>query len=125
MSKGNKTEVIIAGKRFMIMSDDEPEYLRKVSNSVDESIRNLISTNKGMSIESAAILSALKFCDDIHKMKDIPKTIDEKDRLMQQIVEYSKELSEIGKENKGLKKQIIEIKEDYQRQINQLKSQIK
>ena len=104
------TEVIIAGKKFTIMSNDKPEHLRELSLDVDESIRKLIMSNIQMTIENAAILTALNFCDDIHKLKEQPKEIDEEDRLMQQIIEYSKELSELSAENKRLKKVIDELK---------------
>lgn len=106
--KGNRTEVVIAGRRLAIMSDDKPEYLREISKCVNNSIGELLSSNKGMSLEKAAILSALKFCDDIHKMKERSQTQDNEDRLMQQIIEYSNELSKIQLENRNLKKIIGE-----------------
>ena len=113
MSKGNRTEVIIAGRRLAIMSDDKPEYLKEVSKCVDNSISELLSSNKGMSLERAAIFSALKFCDDIHKMKEKSNMPDDEDRLMKQIIEYSNELSKIQQENRNLKKIISE----YEKQI--------
>ena len=117
MSRGNRTQVIIAGRSFAIMSDDNPEYLKKVSKCVNNSISELISSNKGMSLEQAAILTALKFCDDIHKIKGQPKEKDNEDRLMQQIIEYSKDLAKMQNENKNLKKIIL----DYEKKLGELK----
>ena len=113
MPKGNRTEVVIAGKRLVIMGDDRPEYLREISKCVNNSIGELLSSNKGMSVEKAAILSALKFCDDIHKMKERSKSQDDEDRLMQQIIEYSNELSKLQLENRNLKK----IVNEYEKRI--------
>lgn len=115
MPYGNRTEVIIAGRRLTILSDDKPEYLRKISRCVDKSITELVLENDGVNFETAAILSALKFCDDVHKLEERSKIPDDEDRLMKQIIEYSDELSKIQAENRNLKKIITE----YEKKMKQ------
>lgn len=115
MPYGNRTEVIIAGRKLTILSDDKPEYVREISRCVDKSITELVLENDGVNFETAAILSALKFCDDIHKLEEKAKIPDAEDRLMKQIIEYSDELSKIQAENRNLKK----IIKEYEKQIKQ------
>ena len=110
MARGTRTEVVIAGKKYAIMSDDNSDYLIKIAKCVNNSISEMISSSRSLNVEGAAVLTALKYCDDVHKLKD--KKNDD-DRLMKQIISYSDELSKMSQENKNLKK----IIENYERNL--------
>ena len=112
MSKGYSIRVNIGGKSFSIISSEKPEYLADVADRVDKSISSMLLSNPALTYEKAAILSALKFCDDAKKGEeerqiadDAQKNNDE-DNLRRQLVEYSKELSRLTQENKLLHKNI-------------------
>ncbi len=114
MAKETRTEVVIAGKKYAIMSDDNPEYIKQLSKNISNSISELICANRSMTVEQAAVLTALKYCDDVNKLKNREKKPDDEDRLMKQIISYSDELSKISQENKNLKK----IIENYEKELN-------
>ena len=104
MAQETRTEVVIAGRKYAIMSDDSPEYIKYLAKNINDSIGEMICANRSMSVEQAAILTALKYFDDIQKLKDKSKTPDDEDRLMKQIISYADELSKVSQENKNLKK---------------------
>lgn len=124
MSKGYSIRVNIGGKSFGIISDEKPDYLSDIADRVDKSISSMLFSNSSLTFEKAAVLAALKFCDDAKKgedsgkaeLKSVKKDIED-DNLRRQVMEYSKELAELTKENKLLRKSIAELKRKYEKII--------
>lgn len=123
MAKGYSIRVKIGGRSFGIISDEKPEYLTEVAESVDKSISTLLAQNSKMTFERAAVLSALKFCDDSKKYS-IPHVEEkdeikdkESDNLRHRIMEYSKELSKLTREYKALEKELKNVKKEYEEKL--------
>ena len=127
LSKGYSIRVRIGGRSLSIISDAKPEYMMKVASKVDNSISGLLKSNSGLTFEKAAILTALKFCDEATNVKDIqndhaPDSVTkveketahdaESDNLRKQVIAYSKELSRLERENKMLIKEIEALKKN-------------
>ncbi len=132
MSKGYSIRINIGGKSFRIISDEKPEYLSDVAERVDKSVSTLLYSNPTLTYEKAAVLTALKFCDDakkaeLAKVGESEKSllISDEDSLRKQVMDYSKELEEATKENKLLHKSIAELKKEYRQKLEKLESQIK
>ena len=132
MSKGYSIRINIGGKSFRIISDEKPEYLSDVAERVDKSVTSLLYSNPTLTYEKAAVLTALKFCDDakkseLSKISESEKSllISDEDSLRKQVIDYSKELEEITKENKLLHKSMAELKKEYRGKLEKLESQIK
>lgn len=120
MSKGYSIRVSIGGKSYGIISDEKPDYLADVAHRVDVCISSLLEANPTLTYEKAAVLAALKFCDDSLQNNNVDikdKVIsgnDESNNLRQQIVEYSKDLTRLTNENKMLHKNIARLKSRYE-----------
>lgn len=132
MSKGYSIRINIGGKSFRIISDEKPEYLSDVAERVDKSVTSLLYSNPTLTYEKAAVLTALKFCDDakkaeLSKITESEKSllISDEDSLRKQVMDYSKELEDLTKENKLLHKSISELKKEYRERLNAMESQIK
>lgn len=132
MSKGYSIRINIGGKSFRIISDEKPEYLSDVAQRVDKSVTSLLYENPTLTYEKAAVLTALKFCDDakkaeLSKVSDSEKSllISDEDSLRKQVIDYSRELEEATKENKLLHKSIAELKKEYEQKIEKLELRIK
>ena len=130
MSKGYSIRVRIGGRALSIISDAKPEYMMQIASKVDKSITGLLNSNSGLTFEKAAVLTALKFCDEASNVKNIDDNIEddnnisrehiqtaekttiesEADNLRKQVVAYSKELSKLEKENKSLIKELEALK---------------
>ena len=67
MTTKNKIIVKILGQDYTIVSDDEREYVQKVSNIVDDKMQEIKVGNKKLSISMVAILTALNLADDYVK----------------------------------------------------------
>ena len=115
MAKSYSISVNIGGKKFYIIADEKPDYLTDIAKCVDESISEIMTANKNITLERATVLSALKFCDDSRKLQsDVDK---DEDNLRKQVMQYSKELTKLTRENKNLEKQISELKKEYEDKI--------
>ncbi len=124
MSKGYSVRVRIGGRAFGIISDEKPDYLTDVAQEVDKSISGMLAANPDMTFERAAVLAALKFCDDARKselLKYSDKNNDEDDNLRQQVMQYAKELSSITQKYKQLEKELDSVKKDYEDKISEIK----
>lgn len=119
MSKGYSIKVNIGGKSYGLISSEKPEYLSDVAERVDKSITKLLSDNPSLTYEKAAILTALKFCDDAKKSEQLNLSTEEIidyggeiHNFRRQLVEYSKEIATLTKENRQLLKELSILKKE-------------
>mgnify|MGYP004636763869 FL=1 len=131
MSKGYSIRINIGGKSFRIISDEKPEYLSDVAERVDKSVTSLLYSNPTLTYEKAAVIAALKFCDDakkseLSKISESEKSllISDEDSLRKQVIDYSKELEEATKENKLLHKSMSELKKEYKQKLEKLDARL-
>ncbi len=111
----NKHTVYVAGKHFVLLSDDKSDYVQDIASQVNDAINKISLDNPAMDRRSAAILCALDYADDMHKEKSRNKSLSEKaqplisqaDKQSKQIRELNEKLAakdeEISKLNKELK----------------------
>ena len=106
VSKGYSIRVKICGRSFNMISDEKPEYLRNIAAKVNDSICTILAANPDMKFENAAVLSAVKFCDDSMKKSssDDVQMPSEEDNLRQQVIRYANELSEVSAKCRRLEK---------------------
>ena len=60
----NKHTVFVAGRRFILLSDDKEDYVQNLAAEVDEAISKITLDNTTLDRRSAAILCALDYADD-------------------------------------------------------------
>lgn len=124
VSKGYSIRIRIAGRTFGIISDEKPEYLKRIAQDVDESISKMLANNPNLTFERAAVLAALKYCDDAKKAQTkgyIENTNNDHDNLRQQVMQYANELSEMSEKCKSLEKELIEQKKEDENMISEIK----
>ena len=78
----NKVKLSIAGSDYYITTEDDPKYVLKLGNNLDETINKIVRENGRLSITQAAILASLDYADAAKK------AIDTADNLRSQIKDY-------------------------------------
>ena len=78
----NKHTVFVAGKRFILLSDDKEEYVKKLAEDVSAAISNIIAENPSLDRRSAALLCALDYADDKEKEKLRNKSLSDKAQVL-------------------------------------------
>lgn len=107
----NKHAVFVAGKRFILLSDDKTEYVENLAKEVGDTIARISLENPTLDRRSAAILCALDYADDKNKeilrnqsLSDKAKPlIAQADRQSKQLRELKEKL--IAKENENARLQ--------------------
>lgn len=69
MDKGMRVYVRIRGKGFNLVSDERPEYMTEIANEIDSRMGELMESNKKLTYDLAAVLTALNLCDELKKEK--------------------------------------------------------
>ena len=110
MAIKDKVKVEICGRSFFLTSADDPEYLKTIADKIDRAILKLMKKNIGVTFEQAAILVALKYCDDYEKKaKKHEKQSAQDEDLGKRLVEYSKELTRATSKIKALEKEVARL----------------
>ncbi len=91
MTVKNKVIVRIMGQEYTLVSDDSREYMQRVSNLVDDKMKEITAANKKLSTSMIAVLTALNSTDEFLKMKD------ERDLLLKKLDDPSIEVAELRK----------------------------
>lgn len=92
----NKHTVFVAGKRFVLLSDDKQKYVQKLATEVGDAIAKISEQNPTLDRRSAAILCALDYADDKYKAMGKSKSISDKAQpLIAQADKQSKQLREL------------------------------
>lgn len=114
----NKHTVFVAGKRFILLSDDKEEYVKKLAEEVSDTINKITSENPALDRRSAALLCALDYADDMEKEKLRNKSLSDKaqpfiaqaDKQAKQIRELNEIIEKKDEEIASLKKKYDELK---------------
>lgn len=124
----NKHTVYVAGKHFVLLSDDKNEYVQNLAEEVNETITKLSSDNPSLDRRGAAILCALDYADDMHKAAAKNKTLSEKaqplisqaDKQSKQLKELKEKLAEKDNEIAKLKKELDDLRTAFEKSTHVL-----
>ena len=105
MSK-NRIKLNICGTDYVIISDETEEYMRNIADEVSDEMDEILKTNVRVSVVMAAVLTALKYCDESKKY------MSDADNLRTQIKDYLEEDVAFGPENLGLSSYEIRMRVD-------------
>lgn len=111
MSEKTRIKVNISGYDLAITSDEGEDYLRALAQRTDDRISRLMSYSNTMSTTTAALFTALEFCDEVEKEKDVS------DNLRAQIKDYLEdavkskaEITELHRREQELTRQLHEAR---------------
>ena len=115
----NKHTVFVAGKHFILLSDDKSEYVERIAAEVNDAITKISVENPALDRRAAAILCALDYADDLHKEKKRTRSLSEKaqpfiaqaDKQAKQIKELKDRLSEKDSKIEKLQSEVKELRE--------------
>lgn len=110
MSK-NRVKLNICGADYIIISDETEEYMKEISSMVDVEMRETIEKNDRISVTMAAVLSALKYCDEFIKATRSEDNLrDQIKSYLEECAKYRSESDSKNNEIESLKKQVEELK---------------
>ncbi len=150
MAGKKRIDVMIDGRNFTIIGEENEEYIRDLAYYVDKKIRNLVTKNDKLSQTMSATLAALHIADELHIVKDrlkdlkletkdplenynkvdneLKKANGEVASLKEEIRDHLETISLIKSERDNLVKEVQEYKEEYQlkdEEIQNYKEQLK
>jgi cell division protein ZapA (FtsZ GTPase activity inhibitor) len=113
MSK-NRIKLNICGSECVISSDDSESYIRSIGDEVEKAMEDILTKNERISINMAAIITALSYCDEAHKSAGAA------DNLRSQIKDYLEDSSRARTESEESKREIDRMR----REIKTLRSRL-
>lgn len=116
----NKHTVFVAGKRFILLSDDSEDYVKKLAEEVSDTIQKIGAENPTLDRRSAALLCALDYADDMNKEKLRNKSLS--DRAQPFINQADKQAKQIRELKELLEKKDNEI-EELNKLVNDMKKE--
>lgn len=128
----NKHAVFVAGKRFILLSDDKTEYVENLAKEVGDTIARISLENPTLDRRSAAILCALDYADDKNKeilrnqsLSDKAKPlIAQADRQSKQLRELKEKLIAKENENARLQKELKSLREAFEKSTQLLDGKV-
>ncbi len=99
----NRVKVTIAGSSYMILSEENEDYVRSVSEEIDKKIESIKKSSSDISSLMAAILTAMEFCD-LYK-----KSISTSSELNVKSQNYINVNEKLRLENSELRKRISDL----------------
>ena len=135
MTVKNKVVVKILGQEYTLISDDSREHMQRISNLVDDKMRELYNSNKKMSTSMVAVLTALNMTDDYLKALDEQQAIikryenpkQEIDVLAEELLKVKETLTEREMHAFNFEKENAELSDtlqEYEHTILELRNQL-
>ncbi len=110
----NKVKLTICGSDYVIVSEDSESYVRAIGDKVNDKMNSILSKNPKLSISTAALLSALEYCDE--NTKSIEKT----ENFRKQIKEYVSEVSKYKSKYESAEIEITNLRSKVESLIRSL-----
>ena len=104
----NKVKINICNTDYTIISEDSPEYVISIAEEVDKEMNNILKNNTRFSVTMVAVLSALQYCDDLHK------SIRDCDNIKNQLKNYIEDNASLKIEVNKMKEENINLRKEIQ-----------
>lgn len=126
----NKHTVYVAGKRFVLLSEDSDKYVQKLADEVNQAINKISDNNPRLESRSCAILCALDYADDKYKEKEktkrinsqAKKVIEQSDKHAKQIKEMKEQISDKESTIEQLQEKVADLEKKLQAQQQENKT---
>lgn len=115
----NRHTVFVAGKRFVLLSDEKSEYVQKLAQEVNDSISKIAEENPSLESRACALLCALDYADDMYQeQKKNSRFVEEAKVVMTQSDAHAKKIVDLKSQLEAKDKEIANLKA----KINELQS---
>ncbi|SCL94934.1 cell division protein ZapA [Sporanaerobacter sp. PP17-6a] len=114
MTDKKKVDVTIDGRNFTVVGSESEDYIKKIAQYVDNTIKNVFHNNMRLSNHMAAILAAFNIADEYCKVNQKLKSLEKE--VVGPIGNYenvSKELENSRAKIKELEEQLNNNKEEF------------
>lgn len=102
----NIITINVNGIEYKLKGEESSEYLSDIANEVDIKLRDMININKNLTLQSAAVLLSINYCDQIRKLKEEQYVLDNS------IDECNLRIRNLTDENSDLKDRVIHIENE-------------
>lgn len=104
----NKVRLSLFGTDYIITSDEEESYVRRIGDEVEKRITANMQQNTRISVLMSAVLTALDYCDEAKKANQSA------DNLRSQIKDYLEESAKARMEAGEARREIENMKREIQ-----------
>lgn len=106
VSEKTRVRLRIVGSEFVVSADEDRDYIVKISNMVDEQIKEILRQSDSMSVSMAAILAAINYCDELEKKSIIAEELLRRTETSESLASRAcAELDQLRVENKQLREE--------------------
>ncbi len=102
--KKNRVKITIAGINYFINTEESEEYTKKLGEIVDKRVTALLTSSSFITMNQAAVLTALELADELEKSKSAD------DNFRTQIAEYLDEATKAKNERDKYKRELETLK---------------
>ena len=102
--KKNRVKITVAGINYFINTEESEEYTQKLGEIVDKKVTALLTSSSFITMNQAAVLTALELADELEKSKNTD------DNFRDQIAEYLEEATKAKKERDHYKRELETLK---------------
>ncbi|MBN1283188.1 MAG: cell division protein ZapA [Proteobacteria bacterium] len=82
------TEISIMGQKFMVKSESNDDYVRRIAGFVDQKIEEVMQSTKSVASLNVAILAAMNIADEYFKFKkDRDDRIEKAEKKIKDMIE--------------------------------------
>jgi len=91
----NKLKVNILSREYTLISEDSPEYMKRIADLTDRKMKEALERNPALSTSTASVLTALNLADELEKVKLVAR--EKVDAQAAEIASLKKQLEDIKK----------------------------
>ncbi len=117
MAGQNKIRVEICGTRYVISSNERTEYVKRLANTIENKVKNIMDSSPTTTLNDAYFLTMLSYADLYEKSEQ------NADHIRSQLTEYLEdstkaklEVDELKKENEKLRREIEILRQNIGRE---------
>lgn len=110
----NRVEVYICGKRYVLQTSDDPEYIKELARQLDKKLNDIFNVDDTISLVDASILVAMEIMDE--SLKNTSSI----DNIRAQVKTYVEEAAQARAETEQYKKRIAQLEQVIEKQKTEL-----
>lgn len=116
MAGQNKIRVEICGSRYVVSSNESPEYVKRLVNTIENKVKMIMDSGPSVTLNDAYFLALLSYAD-LYEKSELNA-----DHIRSQLTEYLEdstkaklEVDEYRRENEKLKREIDILRQNIGR----------
>lgn len=111
----NKVTVYVGGRRLMLVSSENEEYIKDIAQKVNDRIDAVAKAYPQLDARGCAVMTALDYADDERKaLCKKAELVEQANKVLRQADKQSKQIIELKNQNTELDKKYDELLERYE-----------